>query len=121
MEADHGERCTAERADQDARQQLRPNVRTERGVDVLDQAMAAIKYVGGTQIGRREMSTTALASSAAPATFDGLLAHLFASRFAHPAVYRLLRRRFPMMLAGGIDRSPVEAVSRDRCLSRRLW
>jgi hypothetical protein len=51
------------------------------------------------------------ASSAAPASLDVLLAHLFTSRFAHTCAHRLLRQRFPMTLPGGVDWSPVAAAS----------
>ena len=36
----------------------------------------------------------------APASLHALLSNLFALRFAHPFVYRLMRRRFPMTLPG---------------------
>jgi hypothetical protein len=48
-------------------------------------------------------SRSVLASPAASASLHGLLSHLFASRFAHAYVYRLLRRRFPMTLPRRID------------------
>ena len=51
-----------------------------------------------------------LASPAAPASLHALLSHLFASRFAHPFVYRLLRRRLPMTLPRRIDWSTAEAL-----------
>src|ERR1700732_129114 len=59
-----------------------------------------------------------LASSAAPASLDALLAHLFASRFAHAFVYRLLGQRFPMTLPRGVDWSPAQARCRGCCLFR---
>src|SRR4030095_14296122 len=60
-----------------------------------------------------------LASPAAPASLDALLAHLFASRFAHPFVYRLLRQRFPMTLPRGVNRSPADTRRGRFCLFRR--
>ena len=60
-----------------------------------------------------------LASPAAPAALLAFLAHLFASRFAHAFVDRLLRQRFPMTLPRGIDWSPTEARRRRCCLFRR--
>ena len=47
------------------------------------------------------------------------MAHLFASRLAHPFVYRLLRQRLPMTLPRGVDRSTTEARRRGCRLFRR--
>ena len=52
------------------------------------------------------------ASHAAPARgFGALLTHLLAFRFAHPLVYRFLRRRFSMTLPWGIDWTSTASVS----------
>src|SRR5260370_953048 len=59
-----------------------------------------------------------LASPSARLSLDALLAHLFASRFAHTFVYRLLRKRFPMTLPRGVDWSPTGARCRGGCLFR---
>src|SRR6185295_10256202 len=49
------------------------------------------------------VSRSAMSASAdTPSGLDALLAHLLASRFAHPLVNRLLRCRFAMTLSGGV-------------------
>jgi len=61
------------------------------------------------------------ASPAAPAGFGVLLAHLFASRFAHLLIDRFWRQGFPMTLPWGIDWSPTEARGGGCCLFRRCF
>jgi hypothetical protein len=67
-------------------------------------------------------SCPALASPAAPASLHALLSHLLASRFAHPFVDRLLRRRFPMTLPRRVDWSAAAgACCLLRCRSRLVF
>jgi hypothetical protein len=54
-----------------------------------------------------------------PSRLGALLSHLFASGFAHPLVYRLLRRRLPTTLSWGIDWSATEARYSGGSLFRR--
>jgi hypothetical protein len=58
-------------------------------------------------------------ASPAPSSLGALLAHLSTCRFAHPFVYRLLRRWLPMTLPRGIDWSPAEARCSGGYLFRR--
>jgi hypothetical protein len=66
-------------------------------------------------------ATGSSASAGAPASLHALLSHLFASRFAHAFVYRLLRRRRPMTFAGSVDCSTALTCRRGCCrFCRRL-
>lgn len=56
-----------------------------------------------------------LASSAAPATLEILLPHLFASGFSHLLVNPFLKQRFPMTLPGSLDWSAATARGRGCC------
>ena len=53
-----------------------------------------------------------LASHAAPATLEALLAHLFADRLAHLPIDRFWRQGFAMTFPRGIDRSPTKVGNR---------
>jgi hypothetical protein len=59
------------------------------------------------------------ASPAAPASLHALVAHVFASRLAHPFVNPLLRQRLPMTLARRVDGSATQARRSGWCLFRR--